>query len=192
MSYITNKIKNIQAVWKEMTLFGIWLGTIAGSFLLPLPEWDSVDQQDSKTRLILFITTIVAGFMLMLTYNYKTKKMWLWISAATFFLFLASFYTYDIKRETNTLPYYQSTKVIGSIARKDFKSRITACGLEEGDKDLLKCVWGDAAKLWTRQSIDHNRNELIVFLILSYVLLSVFMIGFINTIILYTSKNEEI
>nr|WP_315200977.1 hypothetical protein [uncultured Flavobacterium sp.] len=192
MSYISDKIKNIQDVWKQLTLFGIWFGTIAGSFLLPLPEWDSVDQQDSKTRLILFISTVVAGFMLILTYNYKRKNLWLWISGVTFFFFLTSFYTYDNKRETNTLPYYQSTKVVGNIVRKDFKIKIKACGLEEGDKDLLKCVWGDATKLWTRESIDYNRNELIIFIILSYVLLTVFMISFINTIILYTSKNEEI
>lgn len=191
MTYIADTIEKIQVIWKQLTLVGIWLGTIAGSFLLPLPEWDSVDQQDSKTRLILFISTVVAGFMLILIYNYKRKNVWLWISGFAFFLFLTSFYCYDFKRETNTLPYYNSTKVIGNVILKDFDLKIKACGLADYDKDLLKCVWGDAAKLWTRESIDSNRNELIVFLTFSYVLLSIFMISFMNTIILYTSKNEE-
>lgn len=190
MNNIASKVKNIQSVWKQLTLIGAWLGTIAGSFLLPLPDWDSNNQQDSNTRFILFISTVIAGFALLLTYKYKSKNTWLWISGITFVLFIGSFYFYNSKRETNTLPYYGTTKVVGSIPLNDFEKKIKLYGLEKEDKELLKYVGGDSGKLWTKKSIKANRNELILCLTLSYSLLAIFMISFMNVFILYSSKNE--
>jgi len=191
MNYITDKAKNIQSVWKQLALLGSWLGAIAGSFLLPLPDWDSSEQLTSNTRFILFIATVIAGYILLLTYKVKNKNIWLYVSVITFILFIGSFYLYNIKRETHTLPYYGTSKVIGSITLDDFKVKIKSCNFEKNDKDLLKCVQGDATYLWTKESIYSNRNELILYLTLSYSLLSIFMISFINAIILNTSKNES-
>lgn len=191
MNDIARKVKSIQTVWKHLTLIGAWLGTIAGSFLLPLPDWDSNDQLDSNTRFILFIATVIAGFVLLFTYKYKGKSTWLWISVITFILFIGSFYIYNSKRETNTLPYYGTTKVVGSIPLDNFENKIKSCGLQKNDKNLLKCVGGESEKLWTKESIKSNKNELILCLTVSYSLLAIFMISFMNSLILYTSKNEK-
>jgi hypothetical protein len=190
MNYI-DRIKQIQSIWKELVLFGSWLGAIAGSFIFPLPDWDSIDQRTYNTRFILFITTIIAGFILLMTYKFKSKKIWLWVSVTTFILLIISYYLYNIKMEANTLPYYGTTKVVGSIPLHDFENKIKLCGLEKYDKNILKCVWGNARDLWTKDSIDSNKNELILYFTLSYSLLAIFIISFINMIIIYSSNNEK-
>lgn len=190
MNYIADKLNNIQAVWKQLALFGSWLVVVAGSFLLPLPDWDSSEQHASNTRFILFITTVISGFTLLLTYEFRNKKFWVFISGITFILFCISYYVYDIKREAYTLPYYGKTKVVGSIALHDFENKIKLCGLEKNDKELLKCVWGNPSQLWTKDSIDSNRSQLKLFLTISYCLIAIFLISFTNLLILTSSKNE--
>ena len=192
MTTLSDKVNKIQAIWKQLALLGAWLGTIAGSFLLPLPDWGYEEQHTSHTRFILFIATILAGFMLLLTYKNKNKKSWIWIALVTCLLFIASFVVYNLKRDANTLPFYGTTKVIGSVPFNDFEKKCKALGIKTTDRELLKYVGGDVEQLWTKESINNNRNELILYLAISYCLLAVFMISFINTIILYTPKNEPI
>lgn len=191
MNYITDTIRKIQAVWKQLTLVGTWLASIAGTFLLPLPSWDSEEQQISKTRFIIFISTVIAGFSLLMTYKLNNKNAWLFTAVLTFVLFIGTFFLYDVKRETNTLPYNGATKVVGNVTRENFEETLKELGLRKDDKELLKYVGGDASKLWTNDSIDRNRNELILYLTLSYCMLAVFMISFINTIIIFTSRDEN-
>lgn len=188
MTILSDKINTIQATWKQLTLLGAWLGAIAGSFLLPLPDWGSEEQHTSQTRFILFIATILAGFMLLFTFKDKSKKRWLFIASFTCILFITTFVIYNQKRDANTLPYASTTKVIGSTPFSDFEKKCKALGIKTSDKELLKYVGGDAEQLWTKESINSNRNELILYLAISYCLLSIFMISFINTIILNTAQ----
>jgi hypothetical protein len=188
MTELSDKVKNIQTIWKQLTLLGAWLSTIAGSFLLPLPDWGSDEQQSSHAKFILFIATIVAGFMLLFTYKNKHKRTWLYISVFTCLLFIGSFVLYNLKRETNTLPFSGTSRVIGNVTLPNFDSKCKDLGIRLPDKNLLKYVGGDVEKLWTKASIDRNRNELFLYLALSYCLLAIFMISFVNAIILYTSQ----
>lgn len=186
---LKEKVVQIKSVWKQLALLGVWIAAIASSFLLPLPDWDSEEQTTSKTRFILFISTVIAGFILLLTFKYKQKKTWIYISVTFLILFIISYYLYDIKRENNTLPYYETTKVIGYETLKDFDGTSKRLGVSSNDRDLLKYVAGDATRLWTKESIERNRNELVFYLTLSYCLLSVFMIAFINLFLITTPRN---
>lgn len=188
MTELSEKVKNIQAIWKQLTLLGAWLSSIAGSFLLPLPDWGSDEQHGSHTRFILFAATVVAGFMLLFTYKNKRRRTWLYISMFTCLLFIGSFIWYNLKRDAYTLPFSGTTRVVGNVTLPEFERKCKMLGIRPTDKDLLKYVGGDAEQLWTKASIDRNRNELFLYLALSYCLLAVFMISFVNVIILYTSK----
>lgn len=186
MSFLDDKIKSFQAAWKQLTLIGTWIGTVAGSFLLPLPDWGSDSQHISKTRFILFIATVLAGFMLVLTNKYKHPKGWLLIAGITFLLFVASFILYNVSRENNTRAYYGTSKVIGRITNPDYVKGCKERGIDPADKDILKYAGGDSDNLWPKDEIQHNRNMLIALLTLAYCLLTVFMISFIHAILLNT------
>ena len=191
MSYIIKKISSIQKNWKQLAVFGAWIGTIAGSLILPLPDWGSGEEYISQTRFILFIATVVAGFILILTFKKRNKTLWIWFSSIIFILLILSFYLYNDKRNTFTLPYYNKTVLIGSDFRNNFERKRKSTGVELDDRELLKYVGGDASQIWTTESIKRNRNELIIYLTISYSLLAVFIVGFMNAIMLNTSKNGK-
>ncbi len=191
MNPVEDKIKSFQGIWKQLSLLGVWLGTIAGTFLLPLPDWNSEEQNTSHTRFILFIATVVAGFILILIFKYKKKLFWLLSSLITFVLLIFSFYTYTDKRESNTLIYDEKATIIGDVPQKDFHKIRKKYKLGPKDTELLLYVGGETTRLWTHESIKKNRNELIFFLTVSYCLLAIFMMSFLNVIIIYTAKNEK-
>lgn len=191
MSYLEERIKAIKAAWKQIAILGTWIVAVAGSLLLPLPAWNSEEEHISQTRFIVFIATVIAGFVLIATYKYKNKKGWLLISLISFVLFSASYNVYNIKREANTLPYYETTVVIGSVHQADFEKKRKAIDVEADDIELLKYVGGDAVQLWTKESIDSMRWKLIMYLTLAYVLFAVFIISFVHTILIILPTHDH-
>jgi hypothetical protein len=189
MNYIENKANSIQKIWKHIAAIGAWIGTVAGSILIPLPEWGDNVQHSSQIKFILFIATVIAGFSLVLTYNLKNKLAWMIISISFFFILIGSYYMYNQNIDKRTMKYYDSTIVIGDELKDphNFESKKEQLNLDKNE--LLKTVGGDPTKLWTEQSINKNKDILVVILALNYCLFAIFLVSFINTVTLYTSKN---
>lgn len=190
MNSLTRRIKQIQSTWKKLAIFGAWICTMAGVFILPLPSWGGGQQQDSFMHFIMFLSTAIAGFTLILTYKKKSKRYWIWVSVLALILFLCSFYFYSFQREIKTLGYDGADVIIGSVLQDGAQEKLEKFNLKEDDDELLK--YGDPTKIWTKASISKNRWQLIAYLSLCYCLLAVFIISFTNALILNTtnSRNE--
>ncbi|RZK40925.1 MAG: hypothetical protein EOO90_13230 [Pedobacter sp.] len=186
-------IERLQGAWKQLSLLAIWITTIAGSFILPLPLWAAEDEHKSYTQFILFIATVVAGFMLFFTGKNKRAKWWLRTSIITFVLFIASYFTYTYIRDEFTMPYNNTAVVIGKIKVEDYDKQLNALEKRIGRKinrrELLMFVGGDATRLWTEESIASSKWKLILSLTFCYSLFSVFLICFLNLLILKPVKS---
>ncbi|OAN61659.1 hypothetical protein A8B79_04325 [Balneola sp. EhC07] len=190
MNLLQKKIESIQGIWKQLTLFGTWIASVTGSFFLPLPEWGVEDENTSQMHFIFFMATVIAGFILILTFRLRNGKIWLSISVISLLLLITFFYSYSWKRSASTLPYYETTVVIGNEYKVGIEERREALGTDIDDETLLKFVAGKTNIIWTRESISRNRWTLISLLTLSYCIASVFIISFVNTIIIYISNEE--
>lgn len=190
MSLLEDQTSKIKKHWGKIVSFGAWIVSIATSFLLPLPDWGNDSSQEAHMHFILFCTTAISGFMLILTFVVKSRKKWTAISITAFLLLVINFLTYSSMRERYTLPYDGSRVVIGNELKKGSREKMNMLDTHERDPELLKFVSGDANKIWTEESVEDNRWTLIVFLSLSYFLLSAFVISFSNLLILFT-RNEN-
>ncbi|WP_405296808.1 hypothetical protein [Algibacter sp. Ld11] len=190
MNTIQKKINLLQNSWNQIAALGAWLGTIAGAILIPLPEWGDSDQYSSQIKFILFISTVIAGFILILTYYFKKKRTWLIISISLLFSLICSYCLYSENIDKRTMKYYNSTIVIGNKLKEPNKLESKMKILNIDKSELLKAVGGNASKIWTDQSIKTNKNYLIFLLAFNYCLFAIFLVSFTNMIKLYTSINE--
>lgn len=195
MTEIISKIGKIKTIWKELSLVGAWIATISSSFLLPLPDWASDEENKAVTQFVLFVATVVAGFVLILTFKFRSKKLWLYTSISMFLIFVSTFFLYSLTRESTTLPYYGKDKVIGTITVQDYDKKLAALEKEIGYRidpnDLLVYVGGKPTLLWTQDSIDGNRWKLIYVYMLTFSVLTIFLISFLNLLMLYGSETEN-
>ena len=197
---VNERMNKIRGAWKELTLVGTWIATIAGSFLLPLPDWAAADETESYSHFILFLSTVLAGFVLLLAFRLTSKKTWTYISVCTLLLFICSFFLYSFVRSSTTLPYRESPRVIshrviGTVPNPNFQDQLKNLEKQKGfsipKKDLLMYVGGDPYILWTEQSIQTNKWKLIFSLLFAYASLSVFLIAFMNLLLLFKSNEDN-
>ncbi|MBD0824460.1 hypothetical protein [Aestuariibaculum marinum] len=191
MSYIEVKGDLFQKIWKNIVSVGTWVGVVAGSILMPLPEWGDNTEHSSQIKFILFIATVISGFILVLTYNLKNRITWMLISLLVFLCLICSYFYYNHRINESTLKYYESTIVVGFelIDSDSFVSRKEILNLEKDD--LLKAVGGNPSLIWTESSINRNKNILISLLTLNYCLFAVFLVSFTNTVSLYTLGHDK-
>jgi hypothetical protein len=182
-----------ELTWKEIAVTGAWTISVAGSFLLPLPDWASDEENTSYTQFIYFVATVIAGFLVLYSYKNKDKRFWLVSSSITFLLLIILFFTYSLKRESITKLYEDKHIIIGSVKQPDFNKKLNALEAKLKHKinpnEILNYVGGNAEILWTQKSIDSNRMILILLLLAAFTFTSSFLISFTNLFILY--KYEE-
>ena len=190
MNYLEKKTSKIKKVWKQVALLGVWIGTITGSILIPLPEWGDGVQHSSQIKFILFISTVVAGFSLILFYKLKNKLSCLIISISVFIILIGSYYYYNHNITCRTMKYSDSIIVIGSELKdpNHYKSLKEQYYID--DDKILMTVGGDPTRIWTERSIRRNKGILIFLLSINYCVFAIFLVSFTSTINLYTSKNE--
>lgn len=186
MSY-KNQFDKLKGTWSQFIATGVWIASVAGSFLLPLPSWNLGDEKVSFTKFILFFATVIAGYIVILTFKLKKIKTWMLFSMVSFSLFVGIFFIYSVKRESSTVIYYGTTKIIGNVQRTDYVLKYNAVKEELGREindpsELLYFAGGNANLLWTDESITVNRWKLIILLMFCYTFLSVFMVSFSNYI----------
>jgi len=190
---MSGRIEEMQAVWKKLTLAGVWIISIGSAFLLPLPEWGYGVEQQSYTKFILFIVTVIAGFMLLLTKRIKSKPSWLWLSIITFVLFIGAFFNYSFLRENLTLPYNGHQEIIGEVKVPDYDRRMNSLEKTLGhtikSDELLKYGGGKPNLFFTEKSISESRKMLIVMLALAHIITVIFVMSFLNMLLIYL-KNE--
>jgi len=187
-----SKLKNI---WKEITLLGTWVASVAGTFIIALPSWtNSTKTLESYTQFIVFFTTIIAGFLVL--YSLKNKKIRRWNILSLFFFIalIFSFISYSYFRENSTLPYEQYDVIIGDVRLKNDPltkiENITKKSVER--EEILKHVQGDSGRIWTQEGINKNRIILVMLFTLSYTFTACFIISFCNLFLLNKIKlNKE-
>ncbi len=185
---IATKLKK---AWKEITLLGAWIATIAGAFLIPLPSWtNSATTSNFYVKFIIFFATVIAGFLVLYSLRHKTIKTWTYLSIISFILLTISFISYSYLREKNTLPYEGKDLIIGKIRIENDPLTILEKSnqFELTRENILKHVQGNCEKIWTSESINKNRITLLIVLSISYTLTACFAISFCNLIILYKEK----
>ena len=188
--------ERIQSAWKEISLIGTWVITIAGSFLLPLPNWISDIENKSYTQFIYFIATIMAGFVLIYTFVNKNRRTWLRLAVITFILLIGSFLLYNIMRSQLTRTYENNDIIIGNEYQSDYQKRLkdleTTLGFPVKQSEILYNVGGDPTVIWTEDSISRSKWILIGTLLLSFSILSIFLISFVNVFLLFqTDENKK-
>jgi hypothetical protein len=193
------KLKKMQALWKELSLAGIWIATIAGSFLLPLPDWASNDEKESYSKYIVFIATALAGFVLALTFKLKSKRFWCYLVFGAFVTFNASFFLYMQLHRSSTSAYGDvngtrrivigTDTVVGFASNKKLMEKHLGFGVK--DTELLNYVGGNAAIIWTDESIESNKFKLIFSLLLAYAALAIFLISFLNFLLTLKAIKEK-
>lgn len=187
-------IEKLQKTWKELTLISAWITTVASPFVLPLPSWsNSSIVSASYVKFIIFFATIIAGFLVLHTYKNKNMKSWYKYSISFFILLTICFISYSYIRESKTLPYEGNDVIIGNErVENDPLTKLENSGkFNLNDEEILKYVQGNSEKIWTKKSINTNKNILISLLVLIYTLTASLIISFCNLLILNKDKHQK-
>ncbi|WP_299362135.1 hypothetical protein [Winogradskyella sp.] len=187
-------IEKLQKAWKELTLISAWITTVASPFVLPLPSWsNSTVVSTSYLKFIIFFATIIAGFLVLHTYKNRSIKSWYRYSISFFILLTICFISYSYTRESKTLPYEGIDVIIGNerIENDPLTKLENSNKFNLNDEEILKHVQGQSDKIWTKKSINTNKNLLIVLLVLIYTLTASLIISFCNLLILHKDKQQK-
>lgn len=184
-------VTKFKEIWKEITLLSTWIGSVAGTFIIPLPSWYASD--DSTGFLMkfgIFIATALAGFLILFSLKNKVIRMWMRLSINFILLFVGTYAAYHFTRETKTLPYLDKDIVIGNELKdiNPFNSFKDSHGFLPARNEKMMIVLGDPEKAWTQDSITANRVQLMALLFLCYLFSAGFIISFCNLMILYKDK----
>lgn len=188
---IADKLKG---VWKQVMLLSTWLALITGAFIIPLPSWHATDESSTFfMKFGVFIATVLAGFLILFSLKNKLVKTWMRLSVVFLILFVASYGTYNVLRETKTLPYEDRDIVIGNemLPNNPFEIFEEAYGFLPEENEQMMIVLGDPEKVWVKKGITLNRAFLMLSLFLCYLFFTVFMISFCNLIILKRKEAQE-
>jgi hypothetical protein len=184
-------IEHLKKSWKEMTLLGAWIASVAGSFIIPLPSWSgSTNISSFYLKFIVFFATVVSGFLVLYTFKNKRIKNWYKLSIVSFILLTISIVGYYYARETLTLPYEGVEIVIGNerIENDPLSKLEVMKNISLDNNEIMRHFQGVSQKVWTTDSINQNRIVLIFLLAFSYTITACFIISFCNLIILYKEK----
>ncbi|WP_340200012.1 hypothetical protein [Ascidiimonas sp. W6] len=184
-------VSRLKDIWKEITLLSIWIASVAGAFIIPLPAWYSADENTSfLMKFVVFIATALAGFLILYSLKNKVIGTWMRLSIEFILLFIGVYATYNFAREAKTLPYLDKDIVIGDemIANDPFEAFKESHGFLPNRNEQMMIVLGDPEKAWTKKSIMSNRIQLIALLFLCYLFSAGFIISFCNLVILYKEK----
>ncbi len=184
-------VTRLKEAWKEIALLGIWITSITGTFIIPLPSWHSTDENtDFLMKFGLFIATVLAGFLILFSLKNKLIKIWMRLSITFLVFFIGSYTSYHFYRAAKTLPYVEKDIVIGNerITNNPFEAFEASHGFLPNKKKQMMILLGDPEKVWTQKSIMHNRILLMLLLFLCYLFSAGFMISFCNLIILSKEK----
>lgn len=195
-------ISDIQKRWKVLMAFGIWIGTIAGSFILPMPIWavdDSINQEYTNFGNLLTITTVITGgFCFFCVFKYsaaKYYKKWMYASIISLILFIVSFSTYYYMRTEYTLPWDKENVVIGTVFKPNapeiWKALESQYGFEIPETQILDYVGGNAYIIWEREGIRRHTAMLMIMLVTTYSVFSLFIVLFTNFILVSTTSKKK-
>ncbi|WP_024768073.1 hypothetical protein [Aquimarina macrocephali] len=184
-------VSKLKDVWKEFTLLSTWIASVAGAFIIPLPSWYATDDNtEFLMKFGVFISTALAGFLILYSLKHKMIRTWMRLSTRFLFMFVGVYATYHFFREAKTLPYIEHDIVIGNelIDDNPFDVFKASHGFLPERKERMLILLGDPEKAWAKDSITSNRVQLILLLFLCYLLSAGFIISFCNLIILYKEK----
>ena len=181
-------LSRLKRAWKELTLLSVWLSSVIGVYVIPLPSWTfSAETSVFYSRFILLFATIIAGFLVLFTFRNKNISTWKWLTIAFFIPLVFSYLIYSIQRERKTLPYDGKDVVIGDVRIPnnplDILEKKGSFSVAPGD--ILKHVHGESERIWTKKSIDRNRIALMLMYTLTYTFFACLIIAFSNLILLH-------
>jgi uncharacterized BrkB/YihY/UPF0761 family membrane protein len=187
-------ITRLKKAWKEVVLMGLWLVSIVGSFIIPMPSWSASELTSGYyLKFIIVIASTLGLFLILYSLRNSKIKKWRFLSILFFSLFILSITTYSYLREELTLPYENKDIIIGGDRVEN--DPLTKLEKKNGGtiekNEILKHFQGKSERVWTEKSIKLNRLKLTSMFMFSYIITTCFIISFSNLIILYKQKYKK-
>ena len=141
-------------------------------------------------RLAQFIVAVLVGLIFLLVQNWSKKKhvrRWVFLTVACLVCSVAAFFAYQHYLDSRTCEYAQQTLVIGTHYTAHALTYVKE-NPNLGCTTLLEDFGGQAADIWTKDSIDASRYLLAALYVLNLPLFTLCIISLVQALYCAQSK----
>ncbi|HTF29918.1 MAG TPA: hypothetical protein VK625_13790 [Flavitalea sp.] len=193
------RLEQLKTYWGSFLQVGLWVLAIGGTFIVtpPVLRYSEEIQTENLTRFLIAALSALLFIPLRKKSAFADYTYWYKLAIISFMICLASILLYSFLVERWSINYYDVTLVTGDAFKPE------AAPLLERVKDnlhrthldintLIKAVQGKTDQLWVIETLRNRFYKLSLLFLITFLLLSFFLITTVQSILCYERKKAAV